>query len=106
MFFLFWYLLMNILLQGVIADHRTDTHIPSTNGLNSMGCNTLTTPRWVPVERNLALLGSVCSHNPLCLDLTRYAYFYFYFHYFVRLTYLHGVASTPASVQRLLHPLA
>ena len=30
---------------SLITDHRTDTHVPGTNGHNSMGCKTLTTPR-------------------------------------------------------------
>ena len=42
-FILFWYLLMNILLRGVIPDHCSNTHVPGTNGLNILGCITLTT---------------------------------------------------------------
>ena len=31
---------MNILLRGVVADHRSDTHVPGIMGLNSMGFTT------------------------------------------------------------------
>ena len=48
----FLYPLTNIMLRGVINDHRTDTHVPGTNGHNIMGYETLTTPV------TLSLLGA------------------------------------------------
>ena len=42
-YFLFYYLVMNILLRGMITDHLSNTYVPGTNGRTSIGFKTLTT---------------------------------------------------------------
>ena len=106
--FLFYYLVMNISLRGMITDHLSDTYVPGTNGHTSIGFKTLTTPGagfpvrdrlsfpfpvWVRLAHTVPVSFPIspCRGNIICVSLFTLSLLFTYKSFRVLVTLLQNI---------------